>query len=226
MNAQSFSTDSKSISDDSVTKIYSTTGRRISQILFWITLVCGVILSLQAIFPSIEYFRVIATNEFGENTLMASVWVWGTFFLRNAIRLIFVSVGVLIYWQGWYTLDPIISIGIGIFIIKSAWDILLETVNILTEGTPKGIDLERVAAFIRSFPEVDNVHHLHIWSLSSNFRALSAHLVVKDRLISAGCAVTKKLEAALAKEFAINHPTLQLEAEVCEAQDVVVDINH
>jgi cobalt-zinc-cadmium efflux system protein len=137
-----------------------------------------------------------------------------------------IVVGALIYWRGWFILDPIISIAIGIFIIKSAWDILLETVNILTEGTPKGIDLERVAAFIRSFPEVDNVHHLHIWSLSSSFRALSAHLVVKDRLISAGCAVTKKLEAALEKEFAINHPTLQLEAEVCEAQDVVVDINN
>ncbi len=118
--------------------------------------------------------------------------------LTDAIEsLAVVIVGILIYWQGWYILDPIISVAIGIFVIKSAWSILVETVNILTEGTPKGINLEEVAEFIRSFPEVENVHHLHIWSLSSQFRALSAHLVVKDQLISKGCEITKRIEEAL-----------------------------
>jgi len=70
-----------------------------------------------------------------------------------------VVIGILIYWQGWYILDPIISVAIGIFVIKSAWSILVEAVNILTEGTPKGIDLHLVADFIRSFPEIENVHH-------------------------------------------------------------------
>ncbi|MGD1044300.1 MAG: cation diffusion facilitator family transporter [Bacteroidota bacterium] len=146
--------------------------------------------------------------------------------LTDAIEsLTVVVVGILVYWKGWFILDPIISIAIGIFVIKSAWSILIETVNILTEGTPEGIDLEAVAEFIRSFPEIENVHHLHIWSLSSQFRALSAHLVVKDRLISNGCEITKRIEEALYKQFKINHPTLQLESEVCHEQETIVDIH-
>jgi len=136
-----------------------------------------------------------------------------------------VLVGALILWQGWYILDPIISIAIGIFVIKSAWSILLETVNILTESTPKGIDLKAVADFIRSFPEIENIHHLHIWSLSSQFRALSAHLVVKDCLVSKGCEITKRIEKALHDEFQINHPTLQLECEICHEQETIVDVH-
>jgi cobalt-zinc-cadmium efflux system protein len=144
--------------------------------------------------------------------------------LTDALEsLAVVIVGILIGWQGWYILDPIVSIGIGIFVIRSAWGLLIETVNILTEGTPAGIDLEEVAEFIRSFSEVENVHHLHIWSLSSQFRALSAHLVVKDCLISRGCEITKRIEIALRDRFAINHPTLQLETEVCREQDTLVD---
>ncbi len=137
-----------------------------------------------------------------------------------------VVIGLLIYWQNWYILDPVISVAIGIFVIKSAWSILVEAVHILTEGTPKGIDLHAVADFIRSFPEIENVHHLHIWSLSSQFRALSAHLVVKDQLISQGCIITKKIEAELQKKFRINHPTLQLENKICGEQDTIVDIHH
>ena len=146
--------------------------------------------------------------------------------LTDAIEsLAVVVIGVLIYWQRWYILDPIISIAIGVFIIKSAWSILVETVNILTEGTPKGIDLNAVANFIKSFPEVENVHHIHVWSLSSQFRALSAHLVLKDRSISEVSNITKRIEGALYNRFHINHPTLQLENQVCHEQETIVDIH-
>jgi len=146
--------------------------------------------------------------------------------LTDAIESLAVIVtGILIYLYSWYILDPIISVAIGIFVIKSAWSILVETVNILTEGTPKGIDLHAVADFILSFPEIENVHHLHIWSLSSQFRALSAHLVVKDQLISQGCVITKEIEKELQKHFKINHPTLQLESKICNEQETIVDIH-
>ncbi|HUL43761.1 MAG TPA: cation diffusion facilitator family transporter [Bacteroidota bacterium] len=147
--------------------------------------------------------------------------------LTDAVEsLAVVVVGFFIFWKGWYVLDPIISTAIGMFVIHSAWTILVETVNILTEGTPKGIDLDDVATFIRSFPGVDNVHHIHIWGLSSQFRALSAHLVVKDRLISEGCVITDEIERGLRDHYRINHPTLKLESEICERQDTIVDINH
>jgi cation diffusion facilitator family transporter len=118
-------------------------------------------------------------------------------------------------------LDAIISIFIGIFIIKGAWDLLLESVNILTEGSPKGIDLKEVANFIKSYPGVQNIHHLHIWSLSTNFRALSAHIVVKDMPLSKTAEITKGLESDLQTKYGIDHPTFQLEANPCE-EDLIV----
>ncbi len=122
------------------------------------------------------------------------------------------------------SLDLIISIIIGIFIIKSSWDLLLESTNILTEGSPKGIDLTEVGIFIKNFPGIKGVHHLHIWSLSSNFCALSAHIVVDDMEISRTVMITGELEQQLAVKFSIDHPTFQLESRPgrdCEEELIV-----
>ena len=146
--------------------------------------------------------------------------------LTDAIEsLAVVVIAGLIAWKDWRILDPLVSIAIGLFIIKSAWSIVAETVHILTEGTPRGIDLHEVAAYIESFPGVKNVHHLHIWGLSSKMRALSAHVVVGDQLISTGNKISSQLERELELRFGINHPTLQLESSVCEDQGVVVTIH-
>jgi len=146
--------------------------------------------------------------------------------LTDALEsLAVVVVAGIIAWKDWRVLDPLISIAIGIFIIKSAWSIVAETVHILTEGTPRGIDLQEVAAFIQSFPGVKNVHHLHIWGLSSRLRALSTHIVVQDQLISSGNKISSQLEQGLEYRFGINHPTLQFESSVCENQGVVVDVH-
>jgi cobalt-zinc-cadmium efflux system protein len=146
--------------------------------------------------------------------------------LTDAIESLAVIIaGGLIYWLSWNILDPIISIAIGIFIIKSAWNIVVETVNILTEGTPKGIDVNEIATAIEALPEIKSVHHLHVWSLSSQFRALSAHIVVTDDLISNRINIIHEIEELLEHKYKINHPTLQLEAEGCEAQGLIVNIN-
>ena len=137
-----------------------------------------------------------------------------------------VVVAVLIEWKSWYIFDPLVSIAIGIFIIKSAWGIISETVHILTEGTPRGINLEEVAAFIRSFPGIVSVHHLHIWGLSSRMRALSVHAVVQDQLISSGNTIRAELEHELEHRFGINHTTVQLETAVCERQGILVDLHY
>ena len=146
--------------------------------------------------------------------------------LTDALEsLAVVVVAGFIAWKDWRILDPLVSIAIGLFIIKSAWSIVAETIHILTEGTPRGINLHEVAAYIQSFPGVENVHHLHIWGLSSRMRALSAHVVVRDQLISASDNIRSRLEKELENQFGIKHPTLQLESSVCEDQGVVVDIH-
>lgn len=125
---------------------------------------------------------------------------------------------VVITFIKFLSLDLIISIIIGVFIIKSSWDLLLESTNILIEGSPKGIDLNEVGDFIKNFPGIKGVHHLHIWSLSSNFRALSAHIVVDDMQLSHTLVITGELGQQLADRFDIDHPTFQLEADACEEE--------
>ena len=146
-------------------------------------------------------------------------------FYDSVNSLLVIISGVAIYLFNWMILDPILSIIIGIFIIKNGWDVVLETVNILIEGTPKNIDMQSVTAFITSFPEVKEIHHLHIWSLSSRMRALSVHVVVSDQLISRGYLIIDKIEKALKEKFDIDHPTIQLEADLSHEQNGLINIS-
>lgn len=99
MNTVSTTSDSQNISTDSVTKIHSQRGQQISKIIFGIFLVASVILSLQAILPSLEYYRLQASTEIGEGNILADVYVWGLFTVRHVIRLIFLGIGILVYIQ-------------------------------------------------------------------------------------------------------------------------------
>ena len=137
-----------------------------------------------------------------------------------------VAAGIMIYFFNFYILDPVFSIIIGLFIIKGGWDVVLETVNILSEGTPKHIDMNKVAEFLTSFPEVKQIHHLHIWSISSKMNALSVHVVVEDQPISKGYLIIDKLEKALNDKFGIDHPTIQLEADLAKGQNKVLKLNN
>ncbi|MCL5029952.1 MAG: cation diffusion facilitator family transporter [Bacteroidetes bacterium] len=146
-------------------------------------------------------------------------------FYDSVNSLLVIIAGILIYFYNWVILDPVFSILIGLFIIKSGWDVVLETINILNEGTPKEINSNEVTAFISSFPEVKQIHHLHIWSLSSKMYALSVHVVVDDQLISKGYLIIDQLEKALKEKFSIDHPTIQLEADLSREQNDVIKIN-
>jgi cobalt-zinc-cadmium efflux system protein len=146
-------------------------------------------------------------------------------FYDSVNSLLVIISGVAIYLFNWTIIDPLLSMIIGIFIIKSGWDVVLETVNILIEGTPKNIDMQSVTAFITSFPEVKEIHHLHIWSLSSKMKALSVHVVVSDQLVSQGYLIIDKIEKALKEKFDIDHPTIQLEADLSHEQNGLINIS-
>ncbi|MGC8898576.1 MAG: cation diffusion facilitator family transporter [Bacteroidota bacterium] len=140
--------------------------------------------------------------------------------MTDALESLVIVIGaILILWRGWTLVDPLLSISIGIFILKSAWDVLVEAVNIVMEGSPKGVDLSEVAQFMETFPGIKSVHHVHIWSLSSKYHALSAHIVVDDQQLSDVCNITNQLAEALEDRFGIQHPTLQPEVEVCVEQE-------
>lgn len=111
--------------------------------------------------------------------------------------------------------DPILSILIGLLILYGTWGVLSEATTILFEGAPKGLTAEDVARCLRADPGVRDVHHVHVWCLSSRSRAMSAHVVVEDQRIAESRALVERISESLRRECGIDHPTFQLETEEC-----------
>jgi cobalt-zinc-cadmium efflux system protein len=132
----------------------------------------------------------------------------------------FVSLGVVvagavILFSGWSLIDPLLSCVIGLLVLVGCWDIVAETVNVLMEGVPRGVRMDRLLRAVRSFPEVKDVHDLHVWSLSSHVYAMSCHLQVADLQASHGNRLLDRINHMLKERFGIAHTTFQLEAEAC-----------
>lgn len=125
-----------------------------------------------------------------------------------------ITAGVIMLTTGWYYADSIISVVVAILIIRGSWVLLRESVHILLEGTPRGIDLKAVQNSICSHKRVLSVHDLHAWTLTQGFEALSAHLVVDN--MSKSENLIDEIKTLLSGKFHINHVTLQLETEECE----------
>ena len=136
-----------------------------------------------------------------------------------SVSLGVVAAGVIILMTGWRSVDPLLSLLIGVLILVGAWDIVAETFNVLMEGVPRGVDVERVLRAVRSFPEVQDAHDLHVWSLSSHVYALSCHLQVADLPVSEGTELLDRISLMLRERFGIAHTTIQLEAEACPPQE-------
>jgi cobalt-zinc-cadmium efflux system protein len=113
-------------------------------------------------------------------------------------------------------IDPALSFGIGALILWSGWGIVRETMNILLEGTPRGMELDRIAAVMRTVEGVNDVHDLHVWSIGSETHALSAHIAIADIPPSVSERILRDVKARLHAEFRIDHTTIQFENVVCE----------
>ena len=117
--------------------------------------------------------------------------------------------GVLIWAFGWNWADPVASVLIGMLVIFSAWGLLRETVNVLLEGAPGNIDVDSVRDRILACPGVDDVHDLHVWTITSGMPALSAHVVVEREQFRQETLV--RVRECLHHDFGIDHVTIQLE---------------
>ena len=133
---------------------------------------------------------------------------------RHVLADLLGSVGVivaalLVLVTGWEAADPVVSLVIAALIVWSAWGVLRDSTSILMEATPSGIDALALERSIAQMPGVTNVHDLHVWTITSGFDALSAHV-----LVSRGddChARRREIEGMLAREFGIEHTTLQVD---------------
>jgi len=136
------------------------------------------------------------------------------------------SVGALvaaavIITTGWLYADALASVLIAVLILFSSWAVLRESVHILMEGAPAGIDVGALESRLQSVPGVLHTHDLHLWTITSGFLALSAHLVTADSTqgVAARCAA----ERLLHDEFGIEHSTLQVEIDGVETECELID---
>jgi cobalt-zinc-cadmium efflux system protein len=118
--------------------------------------------------------------------------------------------GVLIWAYGWYWADPVVSVAIGLLVIYSAWDLVKESVSVLLEGTPAHIDLAAVRAAMLEVEGVEEVHDLHVWTITSGMEAMSGHVVVRHGS-RPNEEVLTKLHRVLHDRFRLDHLTIQIE---------------
>src|SRR3954470_7560808 len=124
--------------------------------------------------------------------------------------------GWAILLTGNYWIDSVLSVAIGVLILWSGSGIVRETLNILLEGTPRGMKLEKIESTIRSVEGVNDVHDLHVWSIGSETHALSCHISIADIPPSVSERILRDVKALLLKDFRIDHTTIQFEHAVCE----------
>lgn len=144
--------------------------------------------------------RSVLIHEIGDTLSTAAVILGG--------------VGIVVTRQAW--IDPVLSILIGAMILWSSFGIIRESLNILLEGTPRGIRIGAVEEVLKTVPGVKHVHDLHIWSIGSERHALSCHVAIADIPPSESNAIIVQIQDLLAEKFHIHHTTIQFEHEICE----------
>ena len=124
--------------------------------------------------------------------------------------------GTMILLTGWYWVDPLASIMIAVIIALGSLRIIRESVHVLLEATPGGLDVSAVVRSMYGIPGIKDVHDLHIWAITPEIRALSCHVAVEDITVHQGAALLSGLNKTLEEQFSIGHTPIQLE---CEGSD-------
>ena len=136
----------------------------------------------------------------------------GAFLHMAADTLVSIGVvvsGIIISHTGWFIIDPVIGIVIAVVILVSTWELLRDSMRLALDGVPEGIEVEEVMQAMRDIAHVTDVHHLHVWAMSTTENALTAHVVIDDE--HEASAVRKALKEAL-HEQGITHATIEIES--------------
>ena len=139
--------------------------------------------------------------------------------LGDAVSSVGIIAGAIaIHYTGVQAIDPLLSVLIGAMIIWTAWDIIQESLNVLLEGLPRGMELQQVTEAMRALEGVIDVHDLHIWSLGSSAHALSCHVLIEDMPPSESNTILCRINELLCG-FNVHHTTIQFEHAKCANSD-------
>ena len=145
--------------------------------------------------------------------------VRGAFLHMAADTLVSVGVvisGIVIYYTGWTVIDPIVSLVIAAVILISTWELLSDSLRLAVDGIPDGIELQEIEQLLVEEEHVKEIHHIHVWALSTTETALTAHIVIDD--LAYWPEVSERLKHAL-NEHGIRHATLEPETPDCHCHD-------
>ena len=132
--------------------------------------------------------------------------------LADTLSSIIIIIGaVVIYFTGWNIIDPILSIGIAVVILGWGWQLFKDSINILLEAAPKGMDSDQISSFLKErIPEIEEVTDLHVWVITSNMYSLTTHIKLKAGQERDDSEVLVEIKRELDKEFSIGHTTIEL----------------
>jgi cobalt-zinc-cadmium efflux system protein len=151
----------------------------------------------------------------GQSLNMHGAFVHMAVDAAGSVAAIVAGLAVTLWDATW--VDPVASIVIALLVLWSAWGLLRDTAQVLLEGTPRGLDPVAVEAALAADPDVESVHHLHLWNLASDVPALSAHVVLRgEKTLHDAQISTERLKQELDHRFGITHATLELECHACD----------
>ncbi len=122
-----------------------------------------------------------------------------------------VIAGGVVLLTGWTIVDPLVGIAIAIMILASSWELLAESLNLALHAAPKSVDLNGLQSWLLAQPGINGIHDLHVWPLSTNKTALSAHVQISG--VTDADALLHKISHGLHEKFGIEHSTIQTEAK-------------
>jgi cobalt-zinc-cadmium efflux system protein len=136
-----------------------------------------------------------------------------------------VAAGIIVALTGNPLADPIVSILIGLLILASSWSLLNESVNVLLEGVPRGMDMAALEQALAGVPGVLGAHDLHVWTVGSGIIACSCHIVVTEQTVSSGQQVLRAVAEVLRERFRVAHATIQVEVDGCAADTLYCNLH-
>jgi cobalt-zinc-cadmium efflux system protein len=123
--------------------------------------------------------------------------------------------GLVILYTGWNLVDSLIGIFIAMLILGGAYRLVRESIDIFLEATPKDINMAKMLDDLHKIKGVKEIHHLHLWTITSGIYAMSAHVLIEDLLVSRSTQILQEIERLLQGKYGMEHTTIQFESEFC-----------
>ena len=142
--------------------------------------------------------------------------------MLSSIAVLIGGIAIYFFKDYAYWIDPVLTIAIGLYVLKDVVSVIKETINILMHSTPTGVDIEAIKIDLEAIPQVKNLHHVHIWNLNEKEVYFEGHIdFEKDYPLSEVDKYRKEIEKILKSKHKIQHVTLQTEYNYCENKDLI-----